>query len=279
MTQAALLASHPIHNDPDCPFCEKKPAKPAKTAIGKDNSSSKLATSLTRAGDPIKQHLLVDSEHGDYSAEAHHAICGHEILQECTMMEQLLLKQGEKASKGADGYCEDNVGYNVNAAENGIWLPSVPEAYKVKKSAQPRVWWGDQTAWNRKNAGAPARTFLSPDRRDVIAYFVMAAKKRQFHKGPHGNVGTPLTNYVNFGKREVDEVAARIKAYSRVCLMDGEGSKARKKPPFKPPYGALAALNLVSRKLMDEVTGHPRDWRYFLSKYAVTCTAYWRTQG
>jgi hypothetical protein len=270
------------HIPEKCPFCPiEKDKKDLTSKIGKDNNSNTLGESLEAAGDKKKDHLYFDADfdtYRSYSAEAHHLICGNEVLKEEGEVEKYLLHQSKATSKGGAGVLEPNdVGYNVNSAENGIWLPSVPDMFrKPKGGPEPALWWGDQTSWNKRHPTKPPRVTAEDWQKADAAFIVMEAVKRQFHKGAHGNVGLPHENYVVMAIDRLSDIKKYLDHYAARCPMEEDG-KPRKQPPYWPPYDLVAVLGLLSGALARELVGHPESWNYFISEYALLCSEWWRS--
>lgn len=275
-----MIAKEP-HGD-KCPFCplEKEP-NDKKSYIGKDNDSGTLAENLEAAGDTKEANLYFDVEYEiyrKYSAEAHHLICGNEVLKEEGEIERYLIKQSNSSSKGASGYLEPNdVGYDVNHANNGIWLPSVPDMFRESDGKQPNRWWGDQKKWNRKNSNKPPRISLEEWEKCDAAFIVMEKVKRQFHKGQHGHVGKPHENYVTMAISKLKEVTVFVEHYAEICPMEDDGS-SRKSPPYWPAYGLIPILDALSRELKKELEGSPESWNYYISEYAKKCSEWWKRE-
>ena len=142
---------------------------------------------MENVGDLKEDHLYVDVDfdlYRQYSAEAHHLICGNEVLKEEGEVECYLIKRTKNSSKGQVGYLEPNdVGYDVNSAKNGIWVPSVPDMFR-KIDGEPNRWWGDQKKWNKEHVNMPPRVSIDEWEKIDAAFIVMESVKRQFHKGP-----------------------------------------------------------------------------------------------
>jgi hypothetical protein len=271
------------HDSEKCPFCPvDKQKRDLTSVIGKQNNSKTLADSLEAADDRKAAHLYFDvefEEYRRYSAEAHHLICGNEVLKEEGEVEKYLLHTSRATSKGANGQLEPNdVGYDVNSAKNGIWLPSVPDMFrKPRGGAEPSVWWGDQASWNRKNPSRPPRVSAEEWQKVDAAFIVMEAVKRQFHKGSHGDVGLPFQSYVVMAIDRLRDVKTYLDHYAAHCPMEDDGSP-RTGPPFVPPYRLKAVLELLSDALAEELKGHPEEWNYFISEYALQCATWWKNR-
>jgi len=265
------------HDKNKCPFCkEDAPAEKGVAVIGKDNNSKTLGDNLESSPDPDPKadHLYEDSEHGMYSAEAHHLICGNEILGDHKHMEKFLVTTTKDTSKHGKGFIEDELGdvpWDVNSSRNGIWLPSVPDMYRKTGGKAPDVWWGYQ----KKSTG---RTSLRVKQKREIAYKVMEAEKLQFHKGSHKNAAKPERNYVKLGKEELDNIKKFVKYYSKECPTETNGKK-RGTQPIYPPCGLATILDLLSDRLKMELEGHPRSWNYFISVLARECRDWFNEPG
>ncbi len=110
---------HGSIEDTKCPFCPIVigPAPEHVAKIGRDNSSETLGSNLEGI-DPKSNHLYEDSEHGQYSVEAHHLICGNEILGDEKEVEKYLITQNKQTTKGKPGLIENelhDVNWDVNA--------------------------------------------------------------------------------------------------------------------------------------------------------------------
>ena len=256
------------HDSDKCCFCplEKEQIPERKAKIGKDNNSGTLGGNLRKKGDDEANHLFEDSIHGKYSVEAHHIICGNEILADEKEVEKFLITRNKQTTRKAPGHIENtlhDVEWDINAARNGIWLPSVPDKYR-KIDGEPEVWWGEQT----KISG---RKYLSPSEKSKISFIVMKAVGRQFHKGSHKSAAPPHQSYVDLGIDELKKVRKVLIYYSQKCPMEDGEKKKRDSPPYRPPHGIANTLDLLSDRLKQELLGPPKTWKYFISKFALKC--------
>lgn len=259
------------HDPEKCCFCplekEQEPTRVAK--IGKHHNSNTLGKNLEIARDAKSDHLYVDSVHGEYSLEAHHLICCNEILAEEKEVEKYLITQNKNTTKGAPGLIENtlhDVDWDVNAARNGIWLPSVPDLYRVV-DGDPEIWWGKQTKKSE-------REFLSETDKENISYIVMKAVSRQFHKGSHTSAAPPHQSYVELGLDNLSKIKKVLKYYSKNCPMEDGNNTKRDNPPYRPPHKIAKTLDLLSDVLKNELIGAPSTWKYFISKFAFKCQAW-----
>src|SRR5262245_48164983 len=114
-------------HDKDCYFCNaKKSPDEIENDLEADpddddegygafkNDASKLGKSL--GGDPGRRDIKVDRKPFEVSTAAHHLIPGNASLKKSSLFKSNEYLWVDKKAKG-------NIGYNINSAENGVWLP------------------------------------------------------------------------------------------------------------------------------------------------------------
>jgi len=127
------------HDEERCPFCKiQSDYKSPDSKVSDENDSTVLGRNLNGSGrqDDSEIYHFVDIAaktggiHGKYTLQAHHLICGKEILGKQRTIQSFLCKQGRH-----DGKLQPcDTGYDVNAAENGVWLPSTPAQFQDRDS-------------------------------------------------------------------------------------------------------------------------------------------------
>ncbi len=307
MEQFKKLEEHNPGEDKKCPFCPiQEEYECPDSKVSDENNSITLGTNLEARGD-LKRNILnmlykkTKGIHGQYSAQAHHLICGKEILGAQKEIESWLCKEGTHNGKLQP--CD--TGYNVNNAENGIWLPSTPLHHKkkVKKETAEKLMaqlkkqsdtigkaliniitvplsfigvfknympelkelgfnrYGNNTLWGT----------LEGDAKNIIAFAVMLKAKLQFHLSSHT---APKKNedraeycYVKKGIEHLDTLTMYIEHYSNKCPMEKDGT-TRASSPYVPPLKLNKYLDILSRQMKGYITGHPKKWKYFISKWA-----------
>ncbi len=261
-----IIALPGKHNEPNdkCPFCPPPEPIVYKTYPGKDNNSSKLEaimedpgklTSLQPSARPQKEKKDQDGNVQEqstpaarhkpptplYTHQAHHLISGKQALQG-TAMEDWILASSKN---------DKDTGYSVNSTGNGLWAPSVPKKYVGKWSAKKGV--------------------LTDDERQDEAEKVMKAANIQAHIGPHNitdpddPLGAHHMSYDQYIKKYLAVMSTRIHAWSTRCYQCEPNSK--KKPQAN--HKVHDALDKLSTHLQKEVSGSHKNWRIFLSKYAL----------
>lgn len=304
------LEEHNPGEDEKCPFCpiqEKYDYPDSK--VSDENNSITLGTNLENKGD-LKRNILnmlyekTKGIHGQYSAQAHHLICGKEILGAQKEIESWLCKEGKHNGKLQP--CD--TGYNVNSAKNGIWLPSTPLHHKkeVKVETAQKL----HTELIRRSdtivktliniitvplkligvfknyipelkelgynpVGNKLWGKLEPDAKNIISFAVMLKAKLQFHLSSHTapkkNEDRAERCYVKKGIKHLETLTIYVKHYSNKCPMEKDG-KTRSKPPYLPPLKLNRYLDILSSQMKIYITGHPKKWKYFISKWAWLLT-------
>jgi hypothetical protein len=215
----------------DCWFCKEKPKdENAKTDLDEEPSSvGKLENDLKNDSSKLGNALghrpswMIALPNIDTTAQvvpaAHHLIPGNAALNKVTKLVDYL-KAGSKIRA--------DVGYNVNARENGIWLPG---SYGINPSSVVAQKWSAYPYQNQ---------------------YAIAAMKRgraQFHDAH--------PTYSERVKTTLRTIADRIVVnHPEKCPGCGEklSDKAR------PPYGIVGRLENVSRRHRVFLRGPVRRW-------------------
>lgn len=174
----------------------------------------------------------------------HHLIPGNESLSESLLVVYLgddnVIKNFNKENHVSKIKDKQTVGYDVNAAENGVWLPS---PYALSMSNQ----------W----PSIPGKEYILKVRGEEVfgktvsfqkAYVAAAIHKsgdRQFHMR-HVNYSEEVKNVLN-------GIAGKLKLMSKgVCEI---ASKKKEDGKYEAPTGLVARLNVLSGQLNRLLTG------------------------
>jgi len=199
---------------------------------------------------------------------AHHLIPAQASLRDSALL-GYLIKQGKpdkvKTSKRQytkDGYLLASVGYNVNGAENGEWLPG-PYAMRG-------VWSAFNAFPDEEDENPPDDSGLSPDAAmpedpsTQFDYAVVTMKKAwgQFHDAH--------PDYSKVVKLALNTIAAKMVESSDAAFCE-ECPDRKEDDPLPPPHYLLARLNGISKRLWFRVSGTPSSWHpdLFTSKKAL----------
>jgi hypothetical protein len=158
-----------------------------------------------------------------YTVAAHHIIPGNASLRDSAVYKYMVKSaSGSKVKK--------NIGYNVNGAHNGIFLPGW---YGIRKKTSPdgSKWSELDDSWRKEYVGS-----------------VVIRTGRQFHDSH--------TKYNQHVKGILDSLAVLIELHMIFC--DDCKADNEKKPPFYPLKVRLYSLSAMIRSLL---TGHPMNWK------------------
>ncbi len=147
---------------------------------------------------------------------AHHLIPGNDSLGAS------ILYENKKLGPVDDGDDKDNIGYNVNSANNGAWLVS---NYAVKG-------WGGMDEEFKKS----------------YAFLAMYDSGRQFHDSHRKPYSTTVKKVLD----DLDKLMGKMKDGCPFC---GEGES-----PSAPVYHLNARLNAISRWLLRHLTSDVKKW-------------------
>jgi hypothetical protein len=212
----------------ECPFSHDEGPHDKKNDL--KNNSHKLGSSLAGDGDPepdveVTYTFLGKKKTVKVICGAHHLIPGNASLAKS----QKLLKLMKK------GELKGDIGYGVNHANNGVWLPG-----NYAWNAQSALRWGRLSA----EGGLEIQY--------AYAYAAMSKMRRQFHDAHPVYSG------------EVRAILEKI----RLKLLDVKAGcekcqEVNGKKPYNPPYGLVGILDGVSAHLLGMVTGSSVLWKTF----------------
>lgn len=180
-------------------------------------------------GKPEAKTVSLKGKDFDAAVAAHHLIPGNASLKESDLFlsEEYLWK---------DGKAKGNIGYNINAEENGVWSPG---NYGVRP-------WGARGASFMSNN---ANLGLKPE---DFAFAAMELWRTQFHDA-HGH-------YSNFVKDSLDKLYEKLEAQHDIWCP--EAKKKEKKPEEKEPiYVLVNRLHTISRRMKRMLTFPTTNWK------------------
>jgi A nuclease family of the HNH/ENDO VII superfamily with conserved AHH len=217
----------------DCWFCTEEPvtkkkndlkADPdtsaAETATSvpenkEDNDSSTLGSNLIAAKQKEPQwrikNLLKPGKMSTVVPAAHHCIPGEASMAKATPLHGFM-------REGGDADYESDIGYDINAAENGVWLPG---NYAVREG-NPDF---DSKTWTLQTAKF---------QKDYVKLAMNRAGGKLFHDAHrtyNGKVKTTLLSIAN-------KLTKRKKGKCPICKQDEKKNR--------PPYGLVGRLHGVS---------------------------------
>jgi hypothetical protein len=222
------------HDEGECPFCRDDEVGDRTSDDVADleedpgvligNDSGKLDRNLAAAGAPRPEDWAIadprDGSDHRVTPNPHHLIPGNESLKKAATLLPWIFA-GERI--------DSDVGYDVNHAANGVWLPS------------NNAMRGDPAWSNAAFKGAYVRA-------------AMGVSGGHFHD----RHGSPYSAFVT---GVLNKIADRLSVEAARCpRCAGEGAR-------RPPYGLVERLDGVSRRLAGALhVGAPPDDDLYTSK-------------
>lgn len=228
-----------------CPFAHsptKPPDKPntMPPVDGKDtNDADELGKKLRENSWGMLTHKDVPVTVGskttkhDVQYTPHHLVPGNESWPETK-----LLRWVDKDK----GHVKADIGYNVNAAENGVDLPGI---HGIGNTA----WSGKSTNFQKEYA---------------FAAMGVSTPRRQFHDR-HPKYSSFVVNVLDAIAEKLDKTNQGKTPGCGKKYCGGEVTK-----PFDPPVGMIERLNGVAERLEGYLTGSAINWKapIFTSRFA-----------
>lgn len=200
------------------------------------NDAGKLGIAL--GGKPEAKTVTLANKNFEAAVAAHHLIPGNAALKQSQLFksEKYLWK---------DGKAKGNIGYNINASENGVWSPG---NYGV------RPWGPGGVAFKSANPTLEPRDF---------AFAAMDKWRTQFHDAH--------ADYSSFVKDSLDKVFEKLEAQKDIWCP--EAKKKDRKPEEKEPiYALVQRLNTISSRMKRMLTFPTRNWKpnVYTSRFVQT---------
>ena len=232
MTEILEKVSFGLVKDIECPFSHEKAAE-VKNDLSRGNIDTRLKNGLStqlwiekdgkiEPKEPESNSSLQEKKSDVCSDELPDGgkvtLAAHHIIPVKAVKKSSLLSYMEKKK----GEIEGDIGYNVNGAENGIWLPC-------------------------HTSGVPT---LKADRPQNLQYadLAMLHANRQYHSGNHPNYSKHVTKRLN-------GIKVMLLKFSKDCPKCGKQKK------YSPPHFLVFRLNNLSDRIRVRLKGSPRSWR------------------
>jgi len=184
-----------------------------------------------------------------YTVAAHHLIPGNASLKGSQLDRRYMTKGGKTNLRGQSVTIKENIGYNINGAHNGVWLPGnyALTAGALKEIVGVAQKW---SRYSRSNEGWAA---------DYIAGSCKVAGG-MFHD-THSTYSRAVRAWLN-------KIATMLDHHLSACEVCAENSKEGSIPP---PYQIKTRLYGVSTFLRMRTQAHPSRW----SRNLVTFSPRW----
>lgn len=285
-TLGVSVSVHTPEQEEKCPFCNDKKHKGYHTKHGalkdenvlRDNlKSDETITSdksvgniypFSGAGDNFDYWEAEENVFEDHStriaAAPHHIIPGDAVMSKVPALETWTTQ-----SKG--NKIKEDIGYSIDCAKNGIFLPRYPDIFGTKKTHQVTRADGTTAMVDGPSYyGRGTWSALDPDEKKAIAFYIMCETNLQLHQTSHGAkyISDPNKSYNREAKDACVNLANFIKAKQMACPA-GE----QKSEPYDPPYGLVSLINSESDKLRRRMAGgRIKNWSTWCTRIAEQLT-------
>jgi hypothetical protein len=270
----------PAQHDSSCPFCAG--AKPQllgyHTKYGELKDEAVLGKNLESASDVTSDKEVGtvfplpggDQPHNGWVVKAgifedipvevrptpHHLIPGNAAMAPSTL---------EEWTRQDKGKIKEDIGYNIDCAQNGIWLPHLPHIHwtrfmdTVKKIRFSAVF----GTWGK----------LAQERREFIGYIVMGETWLQMHYTDHDDPYAHVDNDTTYDgeAEERCNLLGELIGFHWAPLCPESKDAADDK--YFPPYGLVKRINLQSEYMRRRITGKPTYWQSWVSPLAQDYTS------
>lgn len=200
----------------------------------------------------------------EVTCAAHHLIPAQASLAKSDILTWMIkkgkpgsVKEGKNIVK-VSGDVNNNVGYDVNGAENGVWLPG-PYWMRGVWTDMPE---DEEDAAAGKSGNAKVGAKFAPGSQKEYAIGAMRLCDAQFHDA-HPDYSKIVLDALNTIAARYDTVV-QTKA---VC----DGCKEKLKKGIPAPYAIVLKLNAISRRMRGFLEGAPSAWKkaVFTSAWSV----------
>lgn len=236
-------------HDSTCPFCAggEPELRGLTTCKGSENRSPTLKTNLGNQPDYILERDIVEDFPVNVVPAAHHLIPGNQAMDEHKIEKYTTTKENKKLL--------EDIGYNINGKENGVWLPSYPDIYKTKKvKVKGKVFDGIDIGKSKWGS-------LSPEEK-IRIIDIIQSKWGQAHIGDHKG-----TDYDKACRDRLTLLHSLMKTF-----WEPKCEKSTKtNDKLMPPYGLVERINLQSKYMLQCIMPRkwPRNWTEYVSNYAL----------
>lgn len=259
----------------ECPFCSEKQLFGYHTKHGNLKDEKELARSLRTSG-TITSDKKVGTIYplpggGDrtigWEAKAGAleefpvkiAAAPHHIIPGNAAMAPSRLEKWTVASKGD---LKEDIGYSIDCAQNGIFLPHLPEIYFTRHAP------GTKTPMSKHYGQTWAG--LSDASKASIGDLVMTETSLQMHYTDHDDPYVHVDddqNYDDECKKECNDLADLMQLFANNAKCKDANGK------LNPPYSLVFKINGSSADVRMRITGFPVAWTSWVSPLAQNLTA------
>lgn len=289
--------------DTTCPFCEGKGSialRNLTTKHGAQKDEDRLRENMessadTRSENGVSVHPtpgggdphagwivaagILNELPVSFNSTPHHLIPGDDVMAGTKI---------ETWTRDAAKKTKQDIGYNIDCAQNGIFLPHLPTVNFTKTfeyvDEKGKTWTegvdgkrmpkkdpkdkADKTKRKRFADIFGSWGELPDDRQRVVGYLVMGDTWLQMHYTSHGAGYKHIDATTNYNKEVLQQLDLLSDALTAYAAPRCPHAKDPDDDKYFPPYGLNGRLNAVSARFRVRITGKPSVWRSFVSPLA-----------
>jgi hypothetical protein len=231
--------------------------------------NQKLAPPTTKESDCPKGNVQFGDDSYPFSVSAHHLIPADASLPNSSLIDYI--KAGDKIW--------GDIGYDVNGAENGLWLPThsslstLMKKGKLLPNAAFGIKYGELADLAEKNK---ENELMVASFHQRYTYLVMDQTGRQFHDAH--------TDYSDEVVKKLDSITVKLLNISAFHCDKCKEAATDGSSKLPPPHTLVFRLNALSRRLAGFLWGNPLRWAppWFTSRFAASLAAdakVWESMG
>lgn len=185
------------------------------------------------------------------AAAPHHVIPGKAAMAKSSI---------EKWTCASKGKIKEDIGYNIDGAQNGIFLPHLPSIYWTKHHESGGISMA-------KYYGQTWRD-LSTSSKESIAFTVMNETWLQMHYTDHDDPYEDMSPYASYDQECLD-VCNTIEEDVAMRMAGSKCPECGKKiDKHDPPYEVVGEINTGAQDIRGNITGNPSGWTSWVSPLA-----------
>jgi hypothetical protein len=251
-------------HDSTCPFCAG--ADPVLRGLtthpGAENNSDTLGGNLGDQPSYVLPAGLIEEDPVNVVPAAHHLVPGEGV------MDGHPVEQFTTTTKNSN--LLEDIGYDVNGAENGVWLPTYPDIYKAKSitikgkkfkgyDITKHMWGADSDTVKSGKAAA-----LSEEAKVPIVNLIQG-RWGQAHIGNH-----KATGYDQAARDRLTLLTDLLLTFWEDACEKSSDAAGK----LNPPYGLVERINLQSKFMLNGIMPRdaPKSWTLWVSNYAKDYT-------
>jgi hypothetical protein len=169
-----------------------------------------------------------------FTAAAHHLIPGNASLENSTIVKYMKRGCKVRGAKGKSWTIKEHIGYNINGAHNGVWLPAT---YAIRARTSPFR----NTSWGKLSAKG---------KKDWCIHYIAAVSK-----AIGGTLHDTHDEYSQAVKKLLNKISLTLLEHQNSCKY------CKDLEDIAPPYIVKRRLYNLSRYFRNQLTADIAAWK------------------